>query len=715
MQATLANKAEADSAAATTVAEARSGLPDPLGVEAGMPAYLRPPRSASAANPPPLQRQPEEEEEELLQPKLTIGDANDEYEREADRVADRVMQAPAAGPEAQAPRAKPTQTPPYLQRICAECEDELAQRKAAANGAGIRPAQFTRRAIDSPGPGIRLPDAARAKIEPVVASDLGHVRVHDDGIANRAAGEINARAFTHGSHIYLGAGESANDLGLMAHETTHVVQQGQGREMPAIQRRPIDFRVTGRHPDSASLAQIAFFDFASARLHPDERAKVDSMALPADRDLELRGFASEEGDATANAALVDRRIDSVESRLLAQGHDAAHLSDDPRPAEGANQIDYRRWRAVEMFESGATPRTPECASLPEFETPCDSEDAARIRDGISRARDMITETISQLGDPVAFPAAQGPFNQLFTGSAITDVTDGLTLIHTQLGTYGANLPLCATICHSDCDDTLAYNDPEHSPDAMIVCPSFHSFGDADYCAVTLLHEASHATPGMRTDDLAYEGDRLLDQLNSLEALDNADSYTLLVYLVHHPGGLSIGPATPDTTNITDPGELGEISAAIARVEQWITVTTSEAQSLYSEIRDARDDGAWTDPWYEIVMNIASNRFPLTAPPAVPVVSDQENVAAIYDRFDQMSSAVGQVLDINKRPGSLARWQQGPGTDVGVSQNFFGRDPEDQIERLLAALIRATPNITTAFHPRYLAFIKDIRTMNSLGP
>ncbi|MBC8076701.1 MAG: DUF4157 domain-containing protein, partial [Chloroflexales bacterium] len=38
--------------------------------------------------------------------------------------------------------------------------------------------------------------------------------------------QIQARAFTYGSHIWLGRGESESDQRLMAHELTHVVQQG---------------------------------------------------------------------------------------------------------------------------------------------------------------------------------------------------------------------------------------------------------------------------------------------------------------------------------------------------------------------------------------------------------------------------------------------------------------------------------------------------------
>ncbi|GJL83482.1 MAG: hypothetical protein DHS20C01_31160 [marine bacterium B5-7] len=51
------------------------------------------------------------------------------------------------------------------------------------------------------------------------------MRVHSDAAAQDTARSLNARAFTHGSNIWLGPGESQQDTGLMAHEATHVVQQ----------------------------------------------------------------------------------------------------------------------------------------------------------------------------------------------------------------------------------------------------------------------------------------------------------------------------------------------------------------------------------------------------------------------------------------------------------------------------------------------------------
>lgn len=82
--------------------------------------------------------------------------------------------------------------------------------------------------VQSPTGGSPLAADVRARVEPALGADLGHVRVHDDRAAQIAAESIGARAFTHGSRIWLGAGQRPTDLGLMAHEAAHTLQQRPG-------------------------------------------------------------------------------------------------------------------------------------------------------------------------------------------------------------------------------------------------------------------------------------------------------------------------------------------------------------------------------------------------------------------------------------------------------------------------------------------------------
>lgn len=91
-------------------------------------------------------------------------------------------------------------------------------------------------AVDGKGSGAPLDGAVRNRVEPHLGAGLQDVRVHGDPLSRDATAAMSARAFTRGSDIFLGPGESGGDLELMAHELTHVVQQGAAGEQ-LVQRQ----------------------------------------------------------------------------------------------------------------------------------------------------------------------------------------------------------------------------------------------------------------------------------------------------------------------------------------------------------------------------------------------------------------------------------------------------------------------------------------------
>jgi hypothetical protein len=132
------------------------------------------------------------------------------------------QRAPLAPPApARQPRPAPAQRRPA--------------RLAATPGAAQRAPAPLRALLRAPGPGEPLPGSVATPIARSLGMDLAAVRVHSDARAAVAADLVSARAFTFGSHIFLGAGARATDLGLMAHETAHVVQQQEQSEGPRVQ------------------------------------------------------------------------------------------------------------------------------------------------------------------------------------------------------------------------------------------------------------------------------------------------------------------------------------------------------------------------------------------------------------------------------------------------------------------------------------------------
>lgn len=181
-----------------------------------------------------------------IQAKLKIGQPNDKYEQEADRVAEQVMRTPEdARPGGRMPDPETQETEQvsgksqttHIQRTCTECEgeeedDELIQTKKTVNETPkVTPAMSD--GIQSLKDGGRpLSVSERSFFEPRFGANFSYVRLYTDSSASNIAKSINARAFTHGRNVVFGSGEYSPDtssgMKLLAHELTHVVQQNGG-------------------------------------------------------------------------------------------------------------------------------------------------------------------------------------------------------------------------------------------------------------------------------------------------------------------------------------------------------------------------------------------------------------------------------------------------------------------------------------------------------
>ena len=91
-------------------------------------------------------------------------------------------------------------------------------------------------AVEGKDGGAPVDGAVSARVGAHLGVDLGGVRVHGDPLAREATQAMGARAFAYGADVFLGPGESGTDLGLMAHELTHVAQQGAAGQH-ALQRQ----------------------------------------------------------------------------------------------------------------------------------------------------------------------------------------------------------------------------------------------------------------------------------------------------------------------------------------------------------------------------------------------------------------------------------------------------------------------------------------------
>ncbi|HEX6899534.1 MAG TPA: DUF4157 domain-containing protein [Thermoanaerobaculia bacterium] len=154
-----------------------------------------------------------------LQRKMTIGQPGDAFEREADRVVEEVTGGRSGNPpEISAAR-------PALRRMAATAESvEAPPSVGTALRSGGRP----------------LGGEVRDFMESRFGHDFSQVRVHTDADAAQSAAEVDAVAYTVGNDIVFGSRqyqpENPAGRNLLAHELTHVVQQG-GAPGSLVQRK----------------------------------------------------------------------------------------------------------------------------------------------------------------------------------------------------------------------------------------------------------------------------------------------------------------------------------------------------------------------------------------------------------------------------------------------------------------------------------------------
>jgi len=191
-----------------------------------------------------------------IQTKLAVGQPGDPYEQEADRVADQVLRMPEpAAPEGVTAPASGEE--PLIQRMCTECEVEeeatTLQAKAAPGRTPDAGSAVQAHALQ--GGGQPLPHSVRNFFEPRFDHDFSQVRIHADTRSAESAKMMNARAYTLGRDIVFGSGQygpmTAEGQRLLAHELTHVMQQG-GKTTDVIQpwftrnRLPYDYEFAGQ-------------------------------------------------------------------------------------------------------------------------------------------------------------------------------------------------------------------------------------------------------------------------------------------------------------------------------------------------------------------------------------------------------------------------------------------------------------------------------------
>lgn len=273
------------------------------------------------------------------QAKLNVGQPDDKYEQEADRVADQVVNgqsnaqgffAPAQNSVAQtkllaesiAPlvqkqeEEEEAQTKPEnlnvqrdkeeeepqakleIQRQSEEEEEEEALQAKMTNNSEQKRSDNTEQLLaDSKGGGSPLNSAVRAEMENGFGTDFSNVKIHTNSRAVQMNKDLGARAFTSGNDIYFNTGnyqpESHEGKKLLAHELTHTIQQAAARPGNAM---PVQ-RDTGTVETSEGIEEIEGMTITSSA----EEVRARLLAEQAVINSTIDGWVRENFDFVATS------------------------------------------------------------------------------------------------------------------------------------------------------------------------------------------------------------------------------------------------------------------------------------------------------------------------------------------------------------------------------------------------------------------------------
>src|SRR5215467_6633514 len=137
-------------------------------------------------------------------------------------------------------------------------------------------------------PGQPLDMATRAFMEPRFGQDFSSVRVHADSHAADSARAVNARAYTLGNDVAFGHAQYApgtqSGKELLAHELTHVIQQGSRKTASVPQALPVGDAAGPPEQEADQIARSITND-ATHSPFPVEKVSLRSIGPRLSRKL----------------------------------------------------------------------------------------------------------------------------------------------------------------------------------------------------------------------------------------------------------------------------------------------------------------------------------------------------------------------------------------------------------------------------------------------
>jgi hypothetical protein len=228
----------------------------------------------------------------ILQPKLKLSQPGDEYEQEADRVAEQVMRNSLS--DSTLPKTTPKEE--GVDRQCFDCdmeeeEDEDEEMEISRKPSATSDLQISNRVTNeikdvvSRG-GSPLDANTKAFMESRFGFDFSNVKIHTDETAARSSNLVNALAYTIGNAIVFAQGQyqpnTSIGRSLLAHELTHVIQQRSRKsgDVSSLQRSSKEGETESRQREVSLSKKVQSWTKGATIIADDDIATRRYLGIP---------------------------------------------------------------------------------------------------------------------------------------------------------------------------------------------------------------------------------------------------------------------------------------------------------------------------------------------------------------------------------------------------------------------------------------------------
>ena len=227
----------------------------------------------------------------IIQPKLKVGAANDKYEQQADRIAQRVISGMIG------------------KTNLGESINPIVQRSTEDSGVNVSP-NFDNSLKKSTGK--PLPKDICQNFESKFSQNFSNIRVHDNALSSQLCEEIHANAFTHANNIYFNKGQfqpqTIQGKKLIAHELVHTIQQKTNNSInrDVIQRNVLEDLSNGKERSSENIKSLLeeYKSETAKGTYKNKRSgrilKVDSLLDAYIKQLEVHQSLKEDAKRKEN-------------------------------------------------------------------------------------------------------------------------------------------------------------------------------------------------------------------------------------------------------------------------------------------------------------------------------------------------------------------------------------------------------------------------------